>query len=64
MPKLITKAEEVELHRAINAGCPYHHWSDGVCLHVVLGKLIGLASLSGRFHPTVLPEDVEEVKHA
>ena len=56
--KLLSKGEEVALHKAVNAGCPFHNGTGRICLHMTLGKLIGVAIAERGFHPTVLPEDV------
>lgn len=54
----LSKAEERELHRAINAACPFHHGKGRLCLHLTLGKIVGALIVAGRFQPTMLPEDV------
>lgn len=59
MPRLISDAEERVLHRAVNAGCPFHNGKGTLCLHLVLGKLFGLAATTGRWTPHFEPEDVK-----
>jgi len=59
MKPFLSKREEVLLHKAVNAACPFHNQKGKFCLHITLGKLIGAAMISKDFHPQVLPEDVK-----
>lgn len=45
---MITENELQQIMKAINKECPYHKGTGKNCLHFIIGKLVGAASLAGR----------------